>query len=58
MSMRSQVDVPYTRDELSEKVASILFFEEIMSKNVVKQFTTRGIVEDDADVFVCFNNII
>ncbi len=56
--MRSQVDVPYTRDELSEKVASILFFEEIMSKNVVKQFTTRGIVEDDADVFVCFNNII
>ena len=49
------VDVPYTRDELGEEAASVLFFEETIGKNVIKQFTARGVVEDDANVFVCFD---
>ena len=54
----SLVDVPYTGDELGKEAASVLFFEETMGENVIKQFTDRGIVEDDADVFVCFDNVV
>ena len=49
------VDVPYTRDELGKEAASVLFFEETIGKNVIKQFIARGVVEDDANVFVCFD---
>jgi len=49
------VDVPYTRDELGKEAASVLFFEETISENVIKQFTARGVVKDDANVFVRFD---
>ncbi len=54
----SLVDVPYTGDELGKEAASVLFFEETMGENVIEQFTARGVVEDDADVFVCFDNVV
>ena len=54
----NEVDVPYTGNELGEKAASVLFFEEAMGENVIEQFTARGVVENDADVLVGFDNVV
>jgi hypothetical protein len=29
-----------------------------MGEDVIEQFTARGVVEDDADVFVGFDNVV
>ena len=52
------MNVPNAGDELGEKTACILFFEEAMGENVIEQFAARGVVEDDADVFVGLDNIV
>lgn len=52
------MDVPYTGNELGEKAASVFFFEEAMGENMIEQFTARGVVEDDADVFIGLNNVV
>jgi len=52
------MDVPDAGDELGEKTACILFFEEAMRENVIEQFTARGVVENDANVFVGLDNIV
>jgi hypothetical protein len=52
------MDVPDAGDELGEKTAGILFLEEAMGKDVVEKFSAGGVVEDDADVFVRFDNVV
>ena len=52
------VDVPDTGYELSEKTTSVFFFEIAVGEDVIKELAARGVVEDDTDVFVRFNNVV
>ena len=52
------VDVPYTGYKLCGKAERLLCFEKAMGENVIEQFTTRGTVENDADVVIGFDNVV
>ena len=52
------VDVPDTGDELREKFCGVLFFEVSVGKDMVKELASRGVLEDDANVFVRFDDIV
>jgi hypothetical protein len=52
------MDVPDARDELGKEFSGVSFFEVTMCEDVVKELATRGVLEDDANVFVCFNDVV
>ncbi len=52
------VDVPDTRDELRKEFCSVFFFEVAMGQDVIKELATRGVLEDDANVFVCLYDVV
>lgn len=52
------VDVPDTRDELGKELCGVFFLEVAMGKNVVEELASGGILENNADVFVCLYDIV
>ena len=50
--------VPDGRNELSKQLASVTFFEVAVGEDVIEELAAGGIFEDDADVFVGFNDIV
>lgn len=52
------VNVPDTGDELTEELARILLLQVTVGEDVVEEFTTRRVLEDDADVLVRLDNIV
>ncbi len=52
------VDVPDAGYELGEKTTSVFFFEIAVGEDMIEKFAARGVVEDNTDVFVCFNDIV
>ena len=52
------VDVPDTGDELGEELGCVFFLEVAMGKNVVEELAARGVLEDDANVFVGLDDIV
>ena len=52
------VNVPDARDELTEEFARILLLQVAVGKDVVEEFTTRRVLEDDADILVRLDNVV
>ena len=52
------VDVADAGDELGEELAGVLFLEVAVGEDVVEELAARGVVEDDADVLVCFDDVV
>ena len=52
------VNVPDAGDELTEELARILLLEVSMGQNMVEEFTTRRVLEDDADILVGLDNVV
>lgn len=52
------MDVPDTRYELGEELCSILLLEITMGKDVVEELATGGVLEDDANVLVCLDDVV
>jgi hypothetical protein len=52
------VDVPNTGDELREQLGSVLFAEITMGQDVVEEFSSRRVFQDDADVLVRLNHVV
>jgi hypothetical protein len=52
------VDVPDARDELTKKFARILLLEVTVGKDVVEEFTTGRVLEDDTDILVRLDNVV
>jgi hypothetical protein len=52
------VNVPDARDELTEEFARILLLQVAVGEDVVEEFTTRRVLEDDTDVLVRFDNVV
>jgi hypothetical protein len=52
------VDIPDTGYELREKFCGISFPQIAVGKDMVEKFATRGVLKDDTDVLVCFNDIV
>ena len=52
------VDVPDTRDELSEELAGILFLQVAVGQDMVEKFATRRVFEDYTDVLVRLDNVV
>lgn len=52
------VNVPNTRDELTKKFARVLLLQVAVGEDVVEEFTTGGVLEDDANVLVRFDNVV
>ena len=52
------VNVPDARDELTEEFARILLLEVAVGEDVVEEFTTRRVLEDDTDILVRFDNVV
>ena len=52
------VNVPDARDELTEEFARILLLQVTVGKDVVEEFATRRVFEDDTDVLVGFDDVV
>jgi len=52
------VNVPDARDELTEEFACVLLLQVAVGKDMVEEFATRRVLEDDTDVLVCFDNVV
>ena len=52
------VDVADAGDELGEELAGVLFLEVAVGEDVVEELAARGVVEDDADVLVCLDDVV
>ena len=52
------VNIPDTGDELRKEFCGILFFEVAMGQDVVKELATRCVLENDANVLVCFDDVV
>jgi len=52
------VNVPDARDELTEEFACVLLLQVAVGKDVVEEFTTRRVLEDDTDVLVRLDNVV
>ena len=52
------VNVPDARDELTKEFARILLLKIAVGKDVVEEFTTGRVLEDDTDVLVRFDNVV
>ena len=52
------VNVPDAGDELTEQLAGILLLEIPMGQNMVEEFTTRRVLEDDPDILVRLDNVV
>ena len=52
------VNVPDARDELTKEFARILFLQIAVGKDMVEEFATGRVLEDDTDVLVRFDNVV
>ena len=52
------VNVPDARDELTKEFARVLLLQVAVGEDVVEEFTTRRVLEDDADILVRLNDIV
>ena len=52
------VNVPDARDELTEEFARVLLLQIAVGEDVVEEFTTRRVLEDDADVLVRLDDVV
>ena len=52
------VDVADAGDELGEEFAGVFLFQIAMGQDVVKEFASRSVFENDADILVCFDNVV
>lgn len=52
------MNVPDARDELTEEFARILLLEVAVGEDVVEEFTTRRVLENNTDVLVRFDNVV
>jgi hypothetical protein len=52
------MNIPDARDELTKEFACILFLQIAVGNDVVKEFTTWRVLEDDTDVLVRFDNVV
>ena len=52
------MNVPDTRDELGKEFCSILLLEVPVGQDVVKELATRGVLENDANVLVSFDDVV
>ena len=52
------VDVPDAGDELREELAGVLFIEIAVREDVVEELATGCVLENDADVLVCLDDIV
>ena len=52
------VNVPDAGDELTEELARILLLEVAMGQNMVEEFTTRRVLEDDTDILVGLDDVV
>lgn len=52
------MDIPDTRDELGKEFCSIFLLEVAVGQDVVEKLATRGVLENYANVLVCFDDIV
>ena len=52
------VDVPNTGDELRKQLRCVPFAKITMGQDVVEEFSSRRVFQDDADILVRFNHVI
>ena len=52
------MNIPDTRDELTEKFARVLLLQVTVGEDVVEEFTTRRVLEDDADILVRLDDVV
>ena len=52
------VNVPDTRNELTEEFARILLLQVAVGEDVVEEFATRRVLEDDTNILVRFDNVV
>jgi hypothetical protein len=52
------VKIAHTRNELGEKTSSSIVLEVSMVENVVEELTSRGVFENDANVFFRLHHLM
>ena len=50
--------VPDSRNELGKQLAGVAFLEVAVGEDVIEEFATGGIFEDDPDVLIRFDDIV
>ena len=52
------MDIPYSTDQLCKELSRVFFSEISVGEDMIEEFSTRGVVEDDTDVFVGFDCLV
>ena len=52
------VNIPDARDELTKEFARVLLLQVAVGEDVVEEFTTRRVLEDDADILVGLDHVV